>query len=209
MASPGIKSLVLVVALCSCLKLMGQMTLLEGDLLFCCTDSANVITAVTTGVDNYPIDHVGVAHRIGGEEGPFYVIEAVKPAVRLISLDKFLCDNPFVLVGRVNVDYDVRSSARGCLRMVGKPYDDLYLPGDSAIYCSELVQRCYVTHDGQQVFSTIPMSFHDATGQVTDYWRQFYDQHGMLVPEGEQGTNPGELSRRQQVTILGKYPIIL
>lgn len=209
MASPGIKTLVLAVALCSCLKLMGQMTLREGDLLFCCTDSANAITAVTVGVDNYPIDHVAVVHRIGGEEGPLYAIEAVKPAVCLTSLNKFICNNARVLVGRLNVDYDVRASIRACLGLVGRPYDDLYLPGDSAVYCSELVQRCYVTHDGEPVFNTIPMSFHDATGQVTEYWRQFYGQHGMSVPEGEPGTNPGELSRRPQVTILGKYPILL
>ena len=92
--------------------------------------------------------------------------------------------------------------------MVGKPYDDLYLPGDSAVYCSELVQMNFVDSCGTPVFDTIPMSFHDATCQVTDYWRVFYRKRGMQVPEGEPGTNPGELSRRQQVTILGRYPLM-
>lgn len=209
MVSHGIKWLLAVVALCSCLELMGQGALREGDLLFCCTDSANAITAVTTGVDDYPIDHVGIVHHIGGNDGPLYVIEAVKPAVRLTSLDRFVDEAPLVLVGRVNVDCDVNSSVRACLRLVGKPYDDLYLPGDSAVYCSELVQLCYVNNAGELLFSTIPMSFHDSTGTITDYWRQFYQQHGMSVPEGAPGTNPGELSRRPQVTILGKYPILL
>ena len=88
--------------------------------------------------------------------------------------------------------------------MVGKPYDVLYLPGDSAIYCSELVQLNYVDSQGTLIFDPVPMSFHDATGQVTDYWREFYAARGLEVPEGEPGSNPGELSRRPQVSILGR-----
>ena len=196
--------------MCMALPLQGQPVaqLQEGDLLFCCTDSANAITAVTSGVENLPIDHVAVVHRIGGDGGLFYVIEAVKPVVCLTPLDAFMHDNPWVLLGRVNADVDFPRSIRRCLSMVGKPYDDLYLPGDSAVYCSELVQMNYVDSCGTPVFDTIPMSFHDATGQVTDYWRDFYRKRGMQVPEGEPGTNPGELSRRQQVTILGRYPLM-
>ena len=100
-------------------------------------------------------------------------------------------------------------SVRRCLMMVGKPYDDLYLPGDSAIYCSELVQMNYVTAAGETVFAPIPMSFHDRTGRLLDEWIDFYSRHGMQVPEGEPGSNPGELSRRRQVTIIGPYPLLL
>ena len=178
----------------------------EGDLLFCCTDTANAITAVTSGVEDLPIDHVAVFHRIGGEEeGVPYVIEAVKPAVRLTPIETFLNNNPHVVVGRVNADFYIHRSVRRCLAMIGKPYDDLYLPGDSAIYCSELVQLNYRSVSNQP----IPMSFHDETGKVTDFWQDFYSQRGLTVPEGQPGTNPGELSRRPQVTILGKYPIQL
>ena len=173
----------------------------EGDLLFVCSDSANAITEVTSGVEQLPIDHVGIVHRIGGDGGPLFVIEAVKPMVCLTPIDSFMYEGPQILVGRVNVAMDVRKSVRQCLLMVGKPYDDLYLPGDSAVYCSELVQLNYVNPDGDLIFDTIPMSFHDATGRVTDYWQEFYSRRGMAVPEGLPGTNPGELSRRPQVTI--------
>jgi len=178
----------------------------EGDLLFVCCDSANAITEVTSGVEQLPIDHVGIVHRIGGDGGPLFVIEAVKPMVCLTPIDSFMCEGPQILVGRVNVAMDVRKSVRQCLLMVGKPYDDLYLPGDSAVYCSELVQLNYVNPDGDLIFDTIPMSFHDATGRVTDYWQQFYSRRGMAVPEGLPGTNPGELSRRPQVTIERMIP---
>lgn len=211
MVSRGIKFLIFFVAMTVALTAAGQTfkELREGDLLFCCADTANAITAVTSGVEDLPIDHVAVFHRIGGEEGVPYVIEAVKPAVRLTSLETFLNNNPHVVVGRVNADFYIHRSVRRCLAMIGKPYDDLYLPGDSAIYCSELVQLNYRSVSNQPIFQPIPMSFHDETGKVTDYWLDFYSQRGLTVPEGQPGTNPGELSRRPQVTILGKYPIQL
>jgi uncharacterized protein YycO len=184
---------------------VGQQ-LREGDLLFCCSDTANAITSVTTGLQDMPIDHVAIVHFIGGEQlGLPYVIEAVKPAVCLTPLDTFLCENGRVLQGRVNADCDIHASIKRCLMQVGKPYDDLYLPGDSAVYCSELVQLNFINTQGDLIFDLVPMSFHDATGQVTDYWQEFYQARGMKVPEGEPGSNPGELSRREQVTILGWY----
>lgn len=184
---------------------VAAFTLMEGDLLFVCSDTANEITRVTSRLEDLPIDHVGIAHRIGGDEGPLFVIEAVKPVVCLTPIDSFLVDNGRILVGRVNVEMDVFRSVRRCLMMVGKPYDDLFLPGDSAVYCSELVQMNYVSPSGELIFGTVPMSFHDETGQVTDYWTEFYSRRGMIVPEGAPGSNPGELSRRPQVTIVAGF----
>jgi len=175
----------------------------EGDLLFACTDSANAITAVTTGTDGLPIDHVGILHRIGGDHGVPCVIEAVYAGVCITPLDTFVCRNPHVVVGRVNVAFDVKASVRRALHYVGTAYDHYYLPGDSTLYCSELVQLCYTDMQGSLVFAPIAMSFHDASGQVTPYWTHFYHSRGLEVPEGEPGTNPGEMSRREQVSIIG------
>lgn len=205
MVSPGTRFLTLFLATLASLPLVGQQ-LREGDMLFCCSDTANAITAVTTGLQDLPIDHVAIVHYIGGEQlGLPYVIEAVKPAVCLTPIDSFLIENGRVLQGRLNADCDMPASIKRCLAMVGKPYDDLYLPGDSAIYCSELVQMCFIDPSGKLIFDPVPMTFHDATGQVTDYWQEFYQARGMEVPEGEPGSNPGELSRSEQVTILGWY----
>ena len=205
MALPGTKKCLLLIlaALCAVLQMRAQ-DLKEGDLLFCCPDAPNAITDVTSGAMDIPIDHVAVVHRIGGDDGLLYVIEAKKPVVCLTSIDDFWRENPNVLQGRVNVETDVSKSVRGCLKMVGKPYDDLYLPGDSALYCSELVLLNYINTRGFLIFEPIPMSFHDASGQVTDYWQEFYDARGMAVPEGAPGSNPAELSRRPEVTIVSR-----
>ena len=202
MVSPGINKLILFfTALSLALPLWGQQ-LCEGDLLFCCPDSSNAITDVTTGANGMSIDHMAIVHRIGGEKGLLYVIEAKKPAVCLTPIATFLQENPNVLVGRVIADVDISNSVRRCLLQVGKPYDDLFLPGDSALYCSELVQLNYVNSHGELVFDPVPMSFHDATGQITDYWREFYAARGMTVPEGSPGSNPGEMSQRPQIKII-------
>ena len=206
MVSLGTKILVAVAAMCFSLPLQAQLVkeMQVGDLLFCCSDTANAITTVTSGVEGLPIDHVAVVCHSGDSPTSWAVIEAVKPAVCVTPLDDFLGENGVVLHARVNVGFDVDASVGRCLTMVGKPYDNLYLPGDSAVYCSELVQMCYVNKTGEPVFDAVPMSFHDASGQVTDYWKEFYAQYGMTVPEGKPVTNPGELSRRPQVTIIGK-----
>lgn len=199
MVSLGIRVLSFLLLAFSVLTL-SAVELLEGDLLFCRSESPNAITDVTHGLRDLPIDHVAIVHRIGGDQGLLYVIEAKKPAVCLTPIDTFWRENPGgVLICRVNADVDIPKSVRRCLMMVGRPYDDLFLPGDSALYCSELVQLNFVDSQGSLVFEPVPMSFHDESGQVTDFWRLFYAKRGMSVPEGAPGSNPGELSRRPQV----------
>ena len=162
---------------------------------------ANAITEVTQGVDGLAIDHVAILHRIGGDPGPLYALEAIpRQGVVLTPIDSLLAREQAATFVITRVEgVDAATSVRNALRYVGKPYDDLFLPGDSAIYCSELVQMCYVDTAGNQVFGTIPMSFHDASGRITDYWIEFYRNRGMAVPEGLPGTNPGQLSRHPKM----------
>ena len=217
----------------------------DGDLLFVVNGNGSNITSVTDGVDGLGIDHVAVFSQGN-------VIEAI-PEYGVVEnpLDSFfvkLSDGEFVLVGRVE-GLDVETSVTNARKFLGKPYDDIFMPSDSAIYCSELVQKSFVfkgkcglnmkdkvvgTRSGradkcameevkeevkpgddakvstsgigskQLVFCTIPMSFHDSTGKVTEFWTKFYAARGLTVPEGEPGSNPGRLSRDPNVNILGK-----
>ena len=206
-----------------------------GDLLFVVNGQGNNITDVTDGVDGLGIDHVAVF-----SDGD--VIEAIpKYGVVENPLDSFLVrlsDGESVLVGRIE-GLDVEESVANARKFLGRPYDDIFMPSDSAIYCSELVQKSFVFKDGQKerdhnvkgialeatmacddvkdmnpkvtgceakhfVFGTIPMSFHDSTGKVTEFWTKFYEARGLTVPEGEPGTNPGQLSRDPNVKILGR-----
>ena len=88
---------------------------------------------------------------------------------------------------------------------IGRPYDRLYMPDDSAVYCSELVQLSYTDKDGTSVFPQQPMSFHDKSGKVTEFWKDYYRQFGMDVPEGWPGTNPGGISQSEAIDIIYKF----
>ena len=173
--------------------LIGCSPLHTGDLLFHVVSQGNAITDVTPGM----IDHVAIVM------SPNSVIEAVGKGVKTTPIDSLRQQDGYYLMARVK-GADSKQSLRNALQYLGRPYDRLYLPDNDAIYCSELVQLSFVDKHGKRLFSPIPMSFHDATGRITDYWRQFYAKHQLEVPEGEPGTNPGELSQRTNVKLKGR-----
>ena len=173
--------------------LIGCSPLHTGDLLFHVVSQGNAITDVTPGM----IDHVAIVMSRDS------VIEAVGKGVKMTPIDSLRQQDGYYLMARVK-GADSKQSLRNALQYLGRPYDRLYLPDNDAIYCSELVQLSFVDKHGKRLFSPIPMSFHDATGRITDYWRQFYAKHQLEVPEGEPGTNPGELSQRREIRIKGR-----
>ena len=127
---------------------------------------------------------------------------------RICSISDFVteCDSAscIIVVGRVQVPFQPQNSVANALSHVGKPYDFYFLPDDEEMYCSELVQKCYVSASGDLLFTTIPMTFRTASGELPDYWVKHYQKKGIPIPEGAPGSNPGELSRRPQVRILGE-----
>lgn len=184
----------------------------NGDLLFVASDRANGITSVTHGVDGLAIDHVAIAVR-DSATGSLAVVEA-KPrhGVCVTPIDTFMAEatpkggaHPLVVVGRLRNRCGVARSVANALKYVGRPYDYLFMHDDQELYCSELVMLSYVDCAGRPVFAPIRMSFHDDSGQVTQFWRDYYAKRGLRVPEGAQGSNPGQLSRDPKLTIVYRY----
>lgn len=179
-------------------KWNGQLA--EGDLLFCASRKGNQITDVTQGVDGLKIDHVAIVHFEGKK---WYALEAIHKGVCLTPSDSFLVRCSDVVVARLCDTVGVSRSVYRAMVQLGKPYDFNFMPDDSAFYCSELVQKSYRDASGQLIFQPIPMSFHDKTGMVTPYWKDYYARQGLCVPEGAPGSNPGDLSRNKALCILG------
>ncbi len=175
--------------------------LCEGDLLFCANEKDSQITDVTQGVGGLKISHVAIFHRRGTS---VYALEAIHKGVSLTPIDSFMARRDMVVAARLRDTVGVARSVARALRFLGKPYDFNFMPSDSAFYCSELVQKCYRYSSGKLVFEPIPMSFHDKTGRVTRFWTDYYARQGLSVPEGEPGSNPGDLSRSSAVRILGE-----
>ena len=137
---------VLVFGVVGCSGSIAISDLRSGDLLFVVNGQGNNITDVTDGVDGLGIDHVAVF-----SDGN--VIEAI-PEYGVVEnpLDSFLVrlsDRESVLVGRIE-GLDVEESVANARKFLGRPYDDIFMPSDSAIYCSELVQKSFVFKDGQK-----------------------------------------------------------
>lgn len=179
---------------------IGLGSLCEGDLLFCAQEKGNNITDVTQGVGGMKIDHVAIFHRQGGRT---FALEAIHSGVGLTPTDSFMARREVVLAARLRDTLGVARSVERALRFIGRPYDFNFMPDDSAFYCSELVQKCYRDSRGELVFKPIPMSFHDQSGRITPYWHYYYARQGLQVPEGEPGSNPGDLSRSAAICILG------
>lgn len=175
-------------------------SLCEGDLLFCAQEKGNNITDVTQGVGGMKIDHVAIFHRQGGRT---FALEAIHSGVGLTPTDSFMARREVVLAARLRDMLGVARSVERALGFIGRPYDFNFMPDDSAFYCSELVQKCYRDSRGELVFKPIPMSFHDQSGRITPYWHDYYARQGLQVPEGEPGSNPGDLSRSAAICILG------
>ena len=179
---------------------VGMGSLCEGDLLFCAQVKGNNITDVTQGVGGMKIDHVAISHRQGGRT---FALEAIHSGVGLTPIDSFMARREAVLAARLRDTIGVARSVERALGFICRPYDFNFMPDDSAFYCSELVQKCYRDSRGELVFKPIPMSFHDKSGRITPYWHDYYARQGLQVPEGEPGSNPGDLSRSAAICILG------
>lgn len=182
--------------------------LLSCDLLFVVNRSGNAITASTIGVANLPIDHVGIVCR---DSCGVVVYEAIPHrGVVCTPLASFIAVNtpqrsllPELLVARVASKTFDADKTKCLFTHISAPYDSLYLPDNQAIYCSELVQKTFVDSLECPIFESVPMSFHDQNGVILPYWKRFYAQFGMEVPEGMPGTNPGQLSRSSLLQVLG------
>ena len=186
-------------AMCQNLQHAGIDSLCEGDLLFCVKNEGNQITDVTNGVGGMKIDHVAIFCKIGQHP---YALEAIHKGVCLTPIDSFMTRRGAVLAARLKDTVGVALSVERALKYLGKPYDFNFMPDDSAFYCSELVQKSYRYKSGELVFKPIPMSFHDKTGKITQYWKDYYSRQGLQVPEGEPGSNPGDLSRSEAIKII-------
>lgn len=204
------KHTIIIALLLASLPLMAQEyingnteKLRNGDLLFFSPATSNAITEVTSGFSGRSIDHVAIFLRVANMP---YTLEAVSRGVVLQPIDSTVVrhsrNGESIYAGRVADSLDVAVSIANALKELGKPYDFFFEPTDSAVYCSELIERSYRQTDGQKTFSTIPMSFHDASGKITGYWTAYYQRAGKSVPEGVPGTNPGQLSRSRRLRII-------
>ncbi len=192
--------IVLVLAALAALAAAGlhrPYALRPGDLLFQVSEGGMSEAIETATAGDY--SHVGFLD--GSWTG--HVWEAVPDrGVVRTPLRQFLREaakdpdgRPMVTVFRVRDGLDARDAVRRARALSGRPYDFAFMPGDSTLYCSELVYECFRDTAGSPLFSPIPMTFKGPDGEILPYWIKHYEAMGLSVPEGAPGTNPNDLSR--------------
>lgn len=182
----------------------------HGDLLFTQIGSEhNAISAVTEGYRGARVNHVGVVVR--NNKGVF-VLEAFPPEVRVTQFEVFLrrsndtSGNPRYIGARLSLAYAqlIQPAIEFGLSRRNVPYDELYLTDERALYCSELLVDMFkAANNGVPFFAEHPMSFRDpVTGEILPAWVEYYERFGMDVPDGEPGSNPGDISKDLRLVVL-------
>ena len=202
-----------------------------GDLVFQdldCGPLCDAIEAVTGGVGGCDISHMGmvverrtvVEHDASHEvlqqsDAHWFVLEALSPTVRLVPLSNFLSRSldavgrPKVIVGRLrstNVPQISDAVAVG-LKYLDTPYDERFLMGDDALYCSELIYLIFKDGaTGSPLFPLAPMTFRSPqTGVYFPVWIDYFAELGVPIPEGAVGTNPAAISCSPVLRIVYRY----
>jgi len=193
-----------------------QFELENGDLIFqedCSGSTDNTIKEVTSSIGDYRFTHVGIVYI--DENGETYVIEATRPKVTMTSLkdylypdDKESCYQRSV-VGRLKAEHRhlIPKAIEEAHLLVGKEYDDGFIPGNDKYYCSELIYEIFKTaNNGNDLFPLNIMTFRSpATGEITDGWKAYFRKYDLPVPEGELGINPGIMSQSGLINIVHYY----
>lgn len=166
------------------------------------------ISAATGQEDALNLIHVAIAE-VSADS--VWIIDAtIAHGVDRHPLDTFLTDftlkdggYPTFIVMRPE-GLDANAAVQRAKTYCGRSYDMSFLPGNEELYCSELVQLCYLDEDGNRVFESEPMNWLAPDGSMPPYWEWLFGLLGMEVPQGLPGTNPQRMS---QSPVLKEVPV--
>ncbi|MCQ2279201.1 MAG: hypothetical protein MJZ49_00150 [Bacteroidales bacterium] len=168
---------------------LNEHTLQSGDLIFC-KGWSEMDKAITASTGEYT--HVALVERDSADN--VWIIEALpEEGVLRRSFREF--ERRFSMLStfdvyRLTQPFDTSAVIARAKSLVGKPYDEAFLPDNDAYYCSELIE---VVFGG--LFPLQPMNWRDAKGNLPAYWKKHFEKLGIPVPEGVPGTNPTDMSR--------------
>lgn len=164
----------------------------SGDLIFLRAGNSNFEKAISGSTRSLSADfsHVGI---LDITDADTVVIEAT-PAkgVTVTPLAELLADGQDAVLVKVD-DPSASRATEIARRYIGLPYDWEFLPGNGAVYCSELVQLSYLRLDGTPLFAPVPINFVDASGHIPQFWLSLYADRGMQVPQAAPGSSPNSV----------------
>lgn len=148
----------------------GGLNLIHAAILEMADEGPMIIDATLAyGVDRHPLDTM--LHQFTLRDGsmPTFIVKRLKNGFKPAFIDR-------------------------AKSYCGRPYDLKFLPGDDQLYCTELIQMCYLDGSGNPIFPSKPMNFKNADGEFPHYWTWLFDLIGMDIPQDVPGTNPQDMS---------------
>lgn len=193
---------------CSSQKTISEAKLQNGDLVFVEAKQENLsgaINRVTQKSKTENFDHVGIVEV--AEDGIFVLHASTKRGSNRQSLNEFysenLENNQRMVVCRLKKPYrnSIETAVVRAKTLLGKPYNWSYVLNEENYYCSDFVERAFRENG---VFEHIPMNFRNPeTGQIDDFWIDFYKKFDMEVPQNKPGTNPNQQAGSDKLSRIG------
>jgi hypothetical protein len=183
-----------------------KFKLKEGDIVLQkipCGNLCDAIIETTPCEADRMFNHCGIIHYEGNSP---YVIEAIGKKVSMNPLPDFLerDSSSQLYIARLKPEYAsyIEPGVKKAIIYLGTPYDDLFLPGDDALYCSELVYKVFKKDNTPNLFPLAPMTFKSRSGKTFPAWESYYKEYKKPIPEGQPGINPCAIANSDRVTLI-------
>ena len=153
--------------------------MLENDDLIFVKDDSDIGQAIQESTGHY--SHVAIFL-----DGQVYHATVEGGVIAQLPEDFFEAEKVYDLYRYPKMDQkEVKKLAESLL---GAPYNAPFYPDGAGFYCSQFVAEIL------PIFETIPMKFGDNTQEISDFWREYYQDLGLPVPLNQPGTNPSQLA---------------
>ena len=150
----------------------------NGDLIFV-KDSSDIGQAIQESTGNY--SHVAIFL-----DGFIYHATTEGGVIAQSPEDFFEAERIYDLYRYAEIDCtEVKKRAESHL---GAPYNASFYPDGDGFYCSQFIAELL------PIFETIPMKFGDDTQEISDFWREYYQELGFPVPLNQPWANPSQLA---------------
>lgn len=177
-----------------------------GDLIFFKPKSFLQSDFISAIADSSPADkafyHVSMVINVESQE--IKLIEATPKSGVILTKHNNLCKThgffSDIEVYRVGLaDEEITKAVDNSLKLVGLEYNDLFSSnytnskGNFSFYCSQLIQYVFNSIKKENIFPNIPMSFKDSTGEISEYWKNYYETRNTVPPQDEPGSHPSSI----------------
>ncbi|MBS1571255.1 MAG: hypothetical protein JST62_02515 [Bacteroidetes bacterium] len=201
-----ISSILILLIVYSCTNSLIYRKSENGDLIFVEATKDNLSGAIDRATKNdsnsLSYDHIGIIEKTNNKT--YILHSSPKNGSEKIGLNKFIRKQ-----GRLHKKLALyRLKDKNCSNkavtiantMLNKPYNFSYIQNDNSYYCSDFVERAFRNCN---VFDLQPMNFKNLkTGEIDEYWIDYYKNLKMKVPQGLPGTNPNAMSRNKKLNVV-------